>query len=143
MKYIYLCFSLIILLGCSQKDEIAVVPKQEKSEFVSDLINIPQNVSIYSKNIKKGYISSLAEYKKMYFRPWNIDEIDIPLENAMWAYKAFTAKNSYGENLQPLQEDFFINILKNSNFKAYSTVNKRAITLKSSILEPFPLKDHY
>ena len=138
MKYIYLCFFLIILLGCTQKKEMPVVLKQDKSELISDLINISQNVSMYSKNINKGYISSLAEYKKMYFQPWNINEIDVSLENAMWAYKAFTAKNSYGENLQPLQEDFFINMLENSNFKAYSTINKRAITLKKLNIRAFP-----
>ncbi len=143
MKYIYVCLSLFILQGCTQKSEIIAIPKQQKAtqkkaEYVADLKNIPQDVSLYSKGINKGYISSLDEYEKMYFSPWNIEKIDIPLKKAMWAYKVFNAKNSYGENLQPLSEDFFTNILKKSNFGAYSTVNKRAITLKKLNIRAFP-----
>ena len=143
MKYIYLCLSFFILQGCAQKSKKIILPKQKKIvqkkvEYVHDLKEIPQNVALYSKGINKGYIASLDKYEKMYFSPWNLNKIDTPLDNAMWAYKAFTAKNSYGENLQPLGKDFFTNMLKNSNFELYSTVNKRAITLKKLSIRAFP-----
>lgn len=112
--------------GCAKKTPQPILPE------------ISQDVSLYSYNINRGYISSLEKYKKMYFQPWNINKMDIPLENAMWAYKAFTSKNSYGENLQPIEDEFFRKIKENSNFANYSSVNKRAITLKKLNIRAFP-----
>ena len=110
----------------------------QKTLYVKGLSNISQDVSLYTHNINRGYISSLESYEKMYFHPWNINSMDIPLENAMWAYKIFTSKNSYGENLQPINDDFFRKIKENSNFANYSSVNKPAITLKKLNIRAFP-----
>ncbi len=107
-------------------------------KFIKGFTEVSQDVSLYTNNINEGYISSLENYEKMYFKPWNIEKMDIPLQNAMWAYKVFTVKNSYGENLQLLDDDFFKNIEENSNFAEYSSVNKRAITLKKLNIRAFP-----
>ncbi len=144
MKYIYLCLALILVSGCAQKISQSTVLKisNQKSkkivEHVQGFTEISQDVSFYTHNINRGYISSLESYEKMYFQPWNINTMDIPLQNAMWAYKLFNAKNSYGENLQPLNKIFFNKIKENSNFEAYSTLNKRAITLKKLDIRAFP-----
>ncbi len=125
--------------GCSQKTSQTVsYQKMNKAQSVKGLSEISQDVSSYTRTINKGYISSLEKFTIMYFQPWNIEKMDIPLENAMWAYKTFDATNSYGENLQPLDEQFFNAIKENSNFVSYATLNKRAITLKKLDIRAFP-----
>lgn len=144
MKYIYLCLALILASGCAQKtSQMQIVAKSEKTEpaeidFIKGYSEISQDVSLYTSGINKGYISSLDAYAKMYFQAWNIEVMDIPKENAMWAYEAFNATNSYGENLQPLDDDFFASIKDNSNFENYATVNKRAVTLIKQNIRAFP-----
>jgi cell wall-associated NlpC family hydrolase len=124
---------IFIITGCSQ-----TVPQKES---IYDLSHIPQDVSVYSQGIDKEKISSLEKYQKYYFKPWNVKKINISLDEAMWAYKIFTPKNSYGANLQPLNQSFFDKITENSNFVNYSTVNKKAITLKQLNIRAFPTDD--
>ena len=149
MKYISLCLLFAILTGCAEQElkpkavnvPTPLMPKQtEKVDtgFIDGLDNVSQDVSLYSANIDKGYISSLDNYAKHYFQAWNIDTMDIPLKDAMWAYKAFNEKNSYGENLQPLDRIFFQKMLENSNFLKYATLNQRGITLKKLNIRAFP-----
>ena len=103
----------------------------QKTLYVKGLSNISQDVSLYTHNINRGYISSLESYENMYFHPWNINSMDIPLENAMWAYKIFTSKNSYGENLQPINDDFFRKIKENSNSKKNNPRGYKNISQKN------------
>lgn len=146
MRYIFLCLALVLVSGCAQKTfQVPTVEepkniKPVKVDFIKGYSEISQDVSLYTSGINKGYISSLDTYAKMYFQPWNIEVMDIPKENAMWAYEAFNATNSYGENLQPLDDDFFTAIKENSNFENYSSVNKRAITLTKLNIRAFPTK---
>jgi len=121
---------IFIVTGCSQ-----IVSQKEN---IYDLSHIPQDVSVYSKGIDKGKISSLEKYQKYYFKPWNVAKINISLGEAMWAYRAFTPKNSYGANLQPLKQDFFDKVTNNSNFDQYSTINKKAVTLRKLNIRAFP-----
>ena len=107
-------------------------------EQISDLQSIPQNVSIYSKGIDKGKIATQSSYEKKYFRAWNLQKTSIDIEDAKWAYKIFTPKNSYGENLQLHNQKFFDKILENSNFDNYSSVNINAVTLDLVNLRAFP-----
>ena len=143
MKYIFICAALFLISGCAQKtSRIKSVTSSQietkKIDFIKGFSDISQDVSFYTYEINKGYISSLDSYVKMYFKPWNISTMDIVLEDAMWAYKVFDATNSYGENLQLLDESFFRKIKQNSNFEAYSTLNRRAITLKKLNIRTFP-----
>lgn len=143
MKYLYWCFFLVLFNGCtskiSQSETVSTTHKKiKKIAFIKGLNDIPQTVSFYTKNIDKGYISSLDNYARIYFQAWNIERMDISLKNAMWAYEAFNATNSYGENLQALDNSFFIQMKENSDFSSYSSLNKRAITLVKSNIRAFP-----
>ena len=142
MKSIYILLSLFAFIGCTQEHSVKPVTKKvvkKKPEVVSDLINIEQNISAYLPNDYKGsYISTLEKYEKAYFSPWHMKRVNISLEDAMWAYRAFNAKNSYGDNLQPLKESFFNDMKRRSNFAAFSTVNSYAITLQALNIRAFP-----
>jgi hypothetical protein len=131
LKYIAYIFIALLFVGCAQKQAL-------QPEYISDLVEVDQNVSNYLNTVNERYISSLEAYEKSYFKAWNIAKIDISLKNAMWAYRSFRPENSYGENLQPLQQAFFDKINVKSNFKAFATLNKPAITLKALNIRAFP-----
>ena len=141
MRYIIYVFIVLFLSACAQKP--APQPdnnttQTEKKEVVSDLFEVNQDVTAYLDDINERNISTLEEFEKHYFKPWNLEKIDISMEEAMWAYRSFRVGNSYGENLQPLKQSFFDDIYARSNFKAYSSLNKPAITLKALNIRAFP-----
>jgi hypothetical protein len=132
LKVLYIALFLWLITGCANKSNIEI------KESISDLSYIPQDISYYTKNINDGYISDLDTYKNMYFHAWNIDKSNISLDKALWPYRAFKVGESYGENLQLYRQDFFDKVKSNSNFEAYSTLNKRALTLVELNIRAFP-----
>ncbi len=131
MQYLYIIILGLFISACSTTNGVHV-------ERVADLDEVSQNVQSYTKGIDEGYISTIDRYKDNYFRPWNIEKIQAPLEEAMWAYNVFTPQKSYGENLQKIREGFFDKMLDNSNFNAYGTLNRAALTLRHLNLRAFP-----
>jgi len=143
MQFRYIVIVVALLLsGCNQKKAPQAVEQNSSTkikEEIFDLVSIDQNISVYiPSRLNKGYIATLQEYESHYFLPWNIKKIDISIKDAKWAYRAFNEKNSYGSNLLPLKKRFFQEILENSNFSAFTTLNKRAITLKAMNIRAFP-----
>ncbi|MBA1432009.1 MAG: SH3 domain-containing protein [Epsilonproteobacteria bacterium] len=132
MRYILYVFIAVFLSACAQKP----IPKIQ--ETPSDLLEVNQSVTAYLDTINERNISSLEAFEKHYFNLWNIKKIDISKKEAMWAYRSFRVGNSYGENLQPLKQSFFDDIYARSNFAAYSSLNKPAITLKALNIRAFP-----
>ena len=123
----------MFFLGCSSG---GVKPKP-----VDGLSEIPQNPHIYSKNIKKfSGLGSLQEYKKNYYRVWHQNGLSIGLEDAQWADNVFKVKNSYGENFQPLEQNFFNTLHEEENFQNFSTINKKAITLHRLNIRALPTR---
>jgi len=131
LRYVFVVFVVLFISGCSFKNGVAL-------EQVRDLQEIPQDVSVYTKGLDSGYISSLKSYKESYFKPWHQTQMAAPLDEAMWAYKVFTPQKSYGENLQHIEQQFFDSMLENSNFAAYATLNRPALSLKNLNLRAFP-----
>ena len=111
--------------------------KKVKKETLLDLSKVPQEASFYTQNINEKKISSEDFFKK-YFRVWNIQAPSEKLESIMWAHKSFTPQNSYGENLQPLTQEFFDALLTNSNFSEFATLNKKALSLNLLNMRVFP-----
>ncbi len=131
MRYLFVVFVVVFMVGCSFKNGASV-------EKIRDLEEIPQDASVYTKGLNAVCISSLNTYKQNYFRPWHHEKIAAPLEEAMWAYNVFTPEKSYGENLQHIDQNFFDSMKENSNFAAYSSLNKPALSLKNLNLRAFP-----
>lgn len=115
-----------------------VIHLKKEHETLRDLETIPQNVDVYLTNLPSKYLSTQVKYEKDFFRVWNIKQITTRLNDALWANKAFTEKNSYGENLQKLQKDFFDSIENNVNYKDIKTLNLKAISLKELNIRAFP-----
>ena len=132
MKYFFALVSIFIIVGCSSKDAKPVV--------IEDMTNIPQDVSVFVKNADENanYYNIQKEYEQSYFSVWNIDKPQESLEDIKWPFDTFKVGESYGENLQLLDQSFFDEMYENSNFDNYATLNKRAVTLKYVNLRAFP-----
>lgn len=132
MKYFFALVSIFIIVGCSSKDAKPVV--------IDDMVNIPQDVSVFIKNADDNvnYYDIQKKYEQNYFSIWNIDKPQESLEDIKWPFDTFKVGESYGENLQLLDQNFFDEMYENSNFDSYATVNKRAVTLKYSNIRAFP-----
>ena len=146
MNFFYLICALCIFNSCAVKKNQTEKPikivkvKVEKyiSQSISDLKTVPQDVSYYTKNLAKSSSFSQETYEKQYFRVWNLDKVSIALEDAKWAHDTYKVGNTYGENLQLHKELFFQKNLDNANYKQYSSVNKKALTLVNVNLRTFP-----
>lgn len=159
MKYLSILLASYLLVGCSEKDVAPKViekpkvksvkvekqkleqPKLNKTKKLSvpkDLLEISQDVKVYTDGINYSYISTQKKFEKDYFRVWNIEKISVPLSVAKWAYGIYTPSNSYGENLKKHNAKFFKDIDKESNFKEYATINKRAISLDNLDIRTYP-----
>ncbi len=133
LQYIFIVFFIFFTSACTLKNGLLV-------QEVQDLKTIPQNVKSYTAGIDEGYISTIAQYRKKYFAIWNKKDINSSHADVMWAYRVFTPKNSYGENLQHIKQDFFDKMLENSHFQNYGTLNRPALTLRAVNLRTFPSK---
>ena len=144
MNYLYFILPVLLLSACATKEISSssvkidkVIFPSEHHETVDDLKNIPQNVSAYTQNITP-YSFSQAKYEKRYFRIWNIDKSTLSLNDAMWADKAYRTGDTYGENLQLLQASFFDELLANSNYNHFLTLNKKALSIKPLNIRAMP-----
>lgn len=138
LYFFILCFALLFV-GCSSKD-IEVKKEPEKSVGIYDLENIPQDITIFSKNLDDNvsFYDIQKKYEKYYFRAWKLEAPSETLEAVKWPFRSYRVDNSYGENLQPLTKSFFDEMYENANFNEYATLNKKAITLKHLNIRAFP-----
>lgn len=161
MKYLWVVFIGVFFVACSQK-EVKIQkkikePKTEKKIYtkdinttyvkqrcedtpVYDLTYIPQNIEYYTKKIsnQKSLYKIQKRYEKYYFNVWNTSKPRESLQSVLWPFQTYKVKGSFGENLQPINKDFFANMYKLSNFKDYGSLNKKAITLRSTNIRSFP-----
>jgi len=130
LKIYYIVLYILFLVGCATHTP----PLQE----VEGVGTIEQNVTLYANGIDKGYISTLQEYKKNYYKEWCRDKPYVTKEQAMWAHRVFVYPKYYGENSQIVGEHFYHNMLENANFEDFATSNQKAITLKRVNIRAFP-----
>ncbi|MFA6195207.1 MAG: SH3 domain-containing protein [Sulfurimonas sp.] len=142
MRYFFILLAFFLFLGCSSKENVlkdeSVLKKNEI--VIHDLVTIPQNVDYYTKSLDDNvsFYEIQKNYEVSYFRIWNIEKPIESVEDIKWPFYAYANQKTFGENLQPLQKFFFDEMYENSNFDAFATLNKRAITLKDSDLRSFP-----
>lgn len=115
--------------------------KKEPEPQVNDLLSIPQNPSIFTKDIqpvdKNFQIKEDKKFNEKYFRPWSINKLSYTLKQATWGHY-YSKKEMYGFNKQPLKKEWFEKHINNADYKKFDTVRKKAITVKNSHLRVFP-----
>ena len=133
MRYILLFLTMLFFTACTSLRTLDYGD-------IQDLKELPQQTGAYAyvkdENVSISDIQN--SYEDNYFRPWNMDSIKTDIEQVKWPFRSYTAKNSYGENLKPLSQEWFDKMYKRSNFDSYATVNKKAITLRFANLRSFP-----
>ena len=120
--------------------DIEIVQEKEiAQEEVNTIVHISQDPDVYTKTIQTIDLNVTQEkFESQYFRAWTTQDANASRNSVDWAFKTYNIGNAYGENLQPLTQDFFEAMKTNSNFAQYSTLNKKAITLKDVNLRAFP-----
>jgi hypothetical protein len=134
MKYTYcLATALILFLlgGCA---------KSPQELILKDLQEFPQYTEPYAHNIKsKGMLLPVQEtYDDRYFEPWEYTQPPFELEAILWPHRSYTHEKSYGENLLPLEQEWFDRMYTKGNYEAYGSLNKKAISLHYLNLRSFP-----
>ncbi|MDA7816814.1 SH3 domain-containing protein [Sulfurimonas sp.] len=147
MKYFLLLVFTTIFIGCAstQKEKNIELVKKDtnltiKQTHIYDLLNIPQNPSYYlnGRNTLDSFYEIQNRYEKYYFNIWNIEIPPDNIETVTWPFFSYKYGNSYGENFQLLRESFFEDMYNDANFDNFSSVNKRALTLKETNIRAFP-----
>ncbi len=150
MKIVTLVCLALFMSACSTHKDVIVEskvvvkkvvtkPVQKSKEEIKTITHISQNPSDYTKNMLSEDLNvSQDKFEKSYFKPWNIVDGSEVKDNAAWAFKTYKVGYSYGENLQLLSQSFFDSMKSNANFENYSTLNKKAVTIKEVNLRAFP-----
>lgn len=135
---VLLSLSLLLWSGCSQSH--VQKPQELKNKKVVDLEFYPQFTQAYADNIHehKQLLKSQEGYEKKYFEPWVYAKPPFEVRSIMWPFRSYTADKSYGENLKKLPQSWFDEMLEKSNFKAYGSLNKKAMTLHYTDVRNFP-----
>lgn len=133
MKNIFIILSIIAFAGCAGKD-----PKAPSEIY--DLVNIPQDAGSFLKDMPQNlsYYDIQKKFEENYFSPWKIEKLDDNLTIMKWPFDSYRAGDSYGENLKPLKQTFFDEMLYSSNFESFSSVNEKALVLKETNIRAFP-----
>jgi len=132
--------SLLLWSGCAQKSVQSEPVEQNLSKKIVDLEFFPQLTRAYARNIQNHtqLLRSQKAYDKKYFEPWSYIEPPFQVRSVKWPFRSYTADKSYGENLRKLPQSWFDSMLKKSNFGAYGTLNKKAMTLHYTDVRNFP-----
>ena len=119
--------------GCSQKLSF------ENIEF-EDLKNFPQYTQAYQDNMPTHteLLSVQENYDEKYFSPWHYAQPPFECDSILWPHRSYTYQNSFGENLLPLTEEWFISMNDKGNYEEYGSLNKKAISLDYLDLRSFP-----
>jgi len=138
----YLLLSMLSLLlwsGCAQKSVQDPIEHNVTKKIV-DLEFFPQLTQAYAGNIQNHtqLLKSQEGYEEKYFKPWTYTEPPFKVRSIKWPFRSYTADKSYGENLKKLPQSWFDLMLKRSNFDAYGTLNKKAMSLHYTDVRNFP-----
>lgn len=121
----------------TREPEAEELPQTSKN--VSDLERFPQSLSPYVERNEFNQSEPFEIQKRFeenYYRPWSYAAAPICARDAQWPIRSF--KGGYGSNLQPIDPSWFAQMEFQSNFEAFSTVNKYALTTKWMNIRTFP-----
>jgi len=143
MRILVLSIATLWFVGCSSIEPTVtkttpVVDKKDLNDTIVDLTHFPQTSSPYLNKIQLNQAKkSQVSYEKHYFRVWNKIPKDSK-QDAMWPFLSYVYDEMYGANLKLIEKSTFKQLKDNANFKAYKTLNKRAISLKHLNIRAFP-----
>ncbi len=134
-KFLIFVFISILFLGCSSKRFYVL------DIYEDNISGINQSSEFYLQNyhdMDELYPTQL-QYEKIYFGIWQKD-LNVSLaKDVFWGYRVYdVSKKLYGTNLRRYGKIFYKNIYDNSNLESFLSVNRCAITTKSTSMRVFP-----
>lgn len=106
---------------------------------VNDLEYYPQTLLPYFEGNYTNQETALEiqkHFEERYYSPWSYLAAPICVKEAQWPISAF--RGGYGSNLKPVDTLWIDELVHQSNFDAFSTLNKPAITTKWMNMRVFP-----
>jgi len=134
MKYTHCLITALFVLG------LVGCTKSPQELILKDLEEFPQYTEPYTHNIKikETLLPAQEAYDDRYFEPWEYTQPPFDLEAILWPHRSYTYEKSYGDNLQPLSQEWFERMYAKGNYEAYGSLNKKAISLHYLNLRSFP-----
>ena len=144
MRSIYYIATVVMIFafqGCVKtplKSELDISERYKPE--IEDLKVFPQDISAYLSNLnpRTSTFPLQEQYNAIYFEPWNYTKPPFEKDPILWPYTSYTYEKSYGENLKPLREEWFIQMKENGNYEEYASLNKKAVSLSYLNLRNFP-----
>lgn len=109
------------------------------TDNVNDLTRFPQILHPYLEGLtidREELLEVQREFERHYYRPWNYTVAPVCLKDASWPTRVFTG--GYGSNLLRVDPSWIKEMVEQSNFLAYSTLNRYAIATKWMNMRVFP-----
>lgn len=119
-----------------QENEAEISPSVKKA---NDIDYYPQALSPYlDHNFTDQEIPSELQkhFEEHYYAPWSYSAAPICVKEAKWPIGAFS--RGYGSNLNRVDSAWISELIEQSNFEAFSTVNKHAVMTKWMNLRVYP-----
>lgn len=115
---------------CCSAIDIITYDLNESEIKVNDLEHFTQSITPYVEKSgldKEEFYEIQNSFDKYYYAPWNYVLPPIKVGEASWPIRAF--QGGYGSNLRPVRLEWLSELQRQSNFEAFGTINKKAITL--------------
>lgn len=115
-------------------DEVPSIIKR-----VNDLEYFPQLLSYYfdaNFTNQETLFEIQKHFEERYYAPWMYAAAPICVKEAKWPISAFVS--GYGNNLKRVDASWIPELVTQSNYEAFSTVNERAVTTKWMDIRVFP-----
>lgn len=132
----------ILTLGHRKKSSLDYMPKKHLSDtkwIKQDPTFLSSQVKVMSKKEQNRYDK---EYNKKFFSPWFRKKMGLSYKQKTWQFR-FARSKMYKRYGQRLPKKWFRYQIRNSNFKAYSSILKSAITLRHTDLKIYPSKQDF
>jgi len=138
----FLFSDALLTTGYREKSLLDKMPKKH----VADTRNIRQNTTAFSSQAKPMSKWEQKRYDKAYnrkfFKPWKRKRLGLSWKQKKWQF-SFARQKIYSRYGSRFSRKWFKYQRRNSNFKAYETVLKSAITLRHTDLKIYPSKQDF
>ena len=116
------------------------------SKNVRDTRSIKQNCNVFASKVKPMGKWEQRQYDKLYnekfFKPWFQKKMYLSWKQKRWQF-VFARQKIYTRYGQRISRKWFNYQRRNSNFKAYESVLKSAITVRHTDLKIYPTKQDF
>ncbi|MGM0519043.1 MAG: SH3 domain-containing protein [Campylobacterota bacterium] len=137
-NYIFLLLGIILFTGCSKNIYISSNKEKKQITFPKTVLD-ELEIKIKSSNNFKKQHTLKKEFINKYFAPWRLEKVSIPKDEAKWALN-YKYQEIYLQNHKKATKKWFNLQEKNSNFKDYNKLARKAITIKNSNIRALPTK---